>query len=124
MYDLYAPQSYLIPSHRCTCYLCIKEISVIGKGYILFKQKLDTKIRKGKRKAIVRDTKLYVPIPSDFDGIIDADQQLGTLKIIPSKKSIIKLYHFVNLDTVLPTTVGVYNGKTSEITKQIPMTTS
>jgi len=123
LYDLYAPRSYLIPVHKYTFYLCIKEIRVTGKGYILFKQKLNTKIR-GKRKAIVRNTQLHVPIPSDFGGIIEADQQLGTLKIIPSKKSIIKLYHFVNSDPVPPKTVGVYNGKTSEIAKQIPKITS
>jgi len=118
LYDLYAPQSYLIPPHRCTFYLRIKEISVMGKGYILFKQKLDTRIRKGKTKAIVRNTKLYVPIPSDVNGIIDVDQQLGSLKIIPSKQSIIKLYHFDNSDTVSPRTVGVYNGKISKIAKK------
>ena len=118
LYDLCAPQSYLIPSNRCTFYLRIKEISVIGKGYILFKQKLDTKIRKGKRKAIVRNTKLYVPISSDFYGIIDVDQQLGSPKIIPLKNSIMKLYHFDNSDTVSPRTVGVYNGKISAIAKK------
>ena len=31
LYDLYAPQSYLIPAHRYTYYLCIKDISIIGK---------------------------------------------------------------------------------------------
>jgi len=30
LYDLYAPQSYLIPSSRCTYYLRIEEISVLG----------------------------------------------------------------------------------------------
>jgi len=58
LYDLYAPQSYLIPSSRCTYYLRIEEISVLGQGHIVFKQKLDTRIRKRKEKAIVRNTKL------------------------------------------------------------------
>ena len=42
--------------------------------------------------SIVRNTKLYLPIPSAFKGIIEAGQQLGSLKIIPSKMSTIKLY--------------------------------
>jgi len=37
-----------------------------------------------------------------FKGIIEADQQMGSLKIIPSKTSIINLYHFTNSDTGLP----------------------
>jgi len=118
LYDLYAPQSYLIPSSRCTYCLRIEEISVIGKGYILFKQKLDTRIRKRKEKAIVRNTKLYLPLPSAFKGLIKADQQLGSLKIIPSKTSIIKLYHTTNSDPGSSKTVGVYNGKINEIAKK------
>ena len=118
LYDLYAPQPYLIPSSRCTYYLRIEEISVIGKGYIPFKQKLDTRIRKRKEKAIVRNTKLHLPIPSAFKGIIKAGQQLGSLKIFPSKTSIIKLYHITDSDTGSPRTVGVYNGKINEIAKK------
>jgi len=36
LYDLYAPQSYLIRSSRCTFYLRIEEISVSGQGHIHF----------------------------------------------------------------------------------------
>ena len=112
--DLYSPQSYLIPSSRCTYYLRIEEISVLGQTHILFKQKLDKRIRKRKKKAIVRNIKLYLPIPSAFKGIIKADQ----LKIIPSKTSIIKLYYIANSGIRSPKTVGVYNGKINEIAKK------
>jgi len=100
---------YLLSSHRA---------SVIGKGYILFKQKLDTTITKRKEKVIVRNTKLYLPIPSAFKVIIKVDQQLDSLKIIPSKKSIIKLHYFANSDTGSPKTAGVYDGKINEIAKK------
>ena len=120
LYDLYASPPYLIPSSRCTYYLLVEEISVIGNGYILFHQKIDTRIRKRKEKASVRNTQLYLPIPSAFKGIIKADQQLGSLKIIPSKTSIIKLYHITNSDTGSSKTVGVYNGKINKIAKKNP----
>ena len=90
----------------------------MGQGHILFKHKLDTRIKKRKEKAIVRNTNLHLPIPSAFKGIIKADQHLGSLKIIPSKTSIIKLYHIANSDTRSPKTVGVYNGKINEIAKK------
>jgi len=82
IYDLYASPPYLIPSSRCTHYLLVEEIRVIENGYILFNQKIDTRIRKRKEKAIVRNTQLYLPIPSAFKGITKADQQLRSLNII------------------------------------------
>jgi len=51
--DLYASPPYLIPLSRCTYYRLVEEISVIGNAYILFNQKIDTRIRKRKEKAIV-----------------------------------------------------------------------
>jgi len=85
LYDLYAPQSYLIHSSRCTFYLQIEEIGVLGQGHILFYHKFNTRIERIKGKAIVRGTKLYLPTPCDFERTIDVDQYLGSRKIIPEK---------------------------------------
>jgi len=78
LYDIYASQSYTIRPSRYTFYLRIEEISVLGQGCILFSHKLKTRLRRIKRKTIVRDTKLYLPTPYDFEGTIKADQYLGT----------------------------------------------
>jgi len=54
LYDLYAPQYYVIHSSRRTFYLRIEEISVLGQGYILFRHKFNTRIKRIKFKTIVR----------------------------------------------------------------------
>jgi len=119
LYDLHAPQSYLIHSSRCTVYLWIEEISVLGQGYILFYHKFDARIKRIKRKDIVRGTKVYLPLPGDFEGTINADQYLGSLKIILSKTSILKLYHNTNPCIRSPKNIGTYNSKINDIKKPI-----
>jgi len=115
LYDLYAPQSYLIRSSRCTFYLRIEEISVSGQGHIHFWHKLKTRLKKTRSKAIVRDTKLYVPLPWDFEGTIRVDQFMVALKIIPCKTSMVKLYSFNSLNNQSPKTIGTYSSKINEI---------
>jgi len=115
-YDLYAPQSYLIPVCRNLriYYLCIKEIKVVGKGHLCFKSSMDSRYQKGKGKAILRDCTLYIPAPRDFYGLINKNQHLRTLRIIPSKHSIVHLYRY-NPSTESTSTVGTYNSKINEI---------
>jgi len=104
VYEICALQTYRIQSSRWTFYLRINEISVFGLGYILFYNKLWTHSRRIKRKAIVKGTKLHLPIPYDFNGEIYEDQCLGTLKIIPGKTYTIKLYKPIEREQIfLPT---------------------
>ena len=119
LYDLYAPQSYLIHSSRCTSYLRIEEISVSGQGHIPFRHKFDTRIKRIKIKAFFRGTKLHLPIPCDFKGTINAGKYLGSLKFIPSKTSIVHLYQNTNPNTRSPKTIRSYNSKINEIKKPI-----
>jgi len=113
LYDLYAPQSYLIRSSRCISHLRIEEISVSGPGHVLFRHKLKTRLKKTRSKAIVRDTKLYLPLPRDFEGTIRVDQYIGALKIIASKTSTVQLYSFDSLNNQSPKRIGTYSSKIS-----------
>jgi len=126
LHDLYTPHFYVIHSSRRTFYLRIEEIRVLGQGYILFRHKFNTTIKRIKFKTIVRGTKLYLLIPCDFDfeGAINADQYLVFLEIIPSKTSLVKLYHTTNSNTRSLKTIGTYNRKINEIQKPIDSMTS
>jgi len=119
LYDLYAPQFYVIQSSRRTFYLRIEENSVLGQGNIVFRHKFNTRIKRIKFKSIVEGTKLYLPIPCDFEGTVHADQYLGSLEIISSKTSLVKLYHTTNSNTRSLKTIRTYNRRIKEIQKPI-----
>jgi len=95
----------------------IEEIGVFGQGHILFRHKFNIRAKNINRKAIVRDTKLHVPIPYDFQGTIKADQYLVTLKIIPNKPSFVKLYNVINSNGRPLKTFRTYTSKVNKIQK-------